>query len=601
MKELEYPFDSEWILAKKKSIKKQLLAEGNNFLEKKIAILGGSTTADIKNLLDIFLLNYGIKADFYESEYNQYYQDAMFDNEELVAFSPDIIYIHTSNVNIKEYPTVKDSNDAVNDKLETVYAEFEGMWDHLYEKYHCQIIQNNMEPPYFRLMGNYDSTDYRGRLSFINRLNDKFYEYARAHKYFHIHDINYLSALIGLEKFSDPFYWHMYKYAVAVPAIPEYCYNLSHIIKAIYGKNKKAFVLDLDNTLWGGVVGDDGVENLEIGQETSIGQAYSEFQSYLKSHKDMGILLNVSSKNEEENALAGINHSDSVLKEEDFTLIRANWEPKHINTLSIAEDLNLGIDSFVFVDDNPAEREIISTNLPTVSVPEIETVDKYIKNIDRHGYFEVLSLSEDDLTRNDMYKANIKRAETMKSFTDYKDYLKSLEMKAVIKPFEDIYMSRIAQLTNKSNQFNLTTKRYSQSEIEECCKDHLTFYGKLTDKFGDNGVVTVAIGRPEGDTLHMELWLMSCRVLKRDMEYALLDTIVHTCIAHGIKRIIGYYYPTAKNAMVKDFYKTMGFDMISEDENKNTTWEFIIPDVYENKNTVIDVEELQNGESGHIH
>ena len=172
MKELEYPFDSEWILTKKKSIKKQLLAEGNNFLEKKIAILGGSTTADIKNLLDIFLLNYGIKANFYESEYNQYYQNAMFDNEELIAFSPDIIYIHTSNVNIKEYPTVKDSNDAVNDKLETVYAEFEGMWDHLYEKYHCQIIQNNMEPPYFRLMGNYDSTDYRGRLSFINRLKE---------------------------------------------------------------------------------------------------------------------------------------------------------------------------------------------------------------------------------------------------------------------------------------------------------------------------------------------------------------------------------------------------------------------------------------------
>lgn len=600
MKELEYPFDSEWILAKKKSIKKQLLAESEKFLEKKIAILGGSTTADIKNLLDIFLLNYNIKAEFYESEYNQYYQDAMFDNEELVAFAPDIIYIHTSNVNIREYPSVKDSNETVNNKLEATYNEFEGMWDHLYEKYHCQIIQNNMEPPYYRLMGNYDSTDYRGRLNFINRLNDRFYEYARNHKYFHIHDINYLSALIGLERFSDPFYWHMYKYALAVPVIPEYCYNLSHIIKAIYGKNKKAFVLDLDNTLWGGVVGDDGVENLEIGQETSIGQAYSEFQTYLKSHKDMGILLNVSSKNEEENALAGINHSDSVLKEEDFTLIRANWEPKHINTLSIAEELNLGVDSFVFVDDNPAEREIISTNLPSVSVPDIETVDKYIKNIDRHGYFEVLSLSEDDLTRNDMYKANIKRAETMKSFTDYKDYLKSLEMKAVIKPFEDVYMSRIAQLTNKSNQFNLTTKRYSQSEIEECTKDHLTFYGKLTDKFGDNGVVTVAIGRPEGEVLHMELWLMSCRVLKRDMEYALLDTIVHTCKAHGIRKICGYYYPTAKNAMVKDFYKTMGFDMISEDDNKNTTWEYTIPDEYENKNTVIDVEELSDGKNGHI-
>ena len=595
MKELEYPFDSEWILSKKKSIKKQLLAENTKFLEKKIAILGGSTTNDIKNLLDVFLLNYGIKAEFYESEYNQYYQDAMFDNEELVSFAPDIIFIHTSNVNIKEYPEIRDTEDVIEHKLNSVYAEFEGMWNHLYEKYHCQIIQNNMEPPAYRLLGNADFSDIHGRVNYINKVNDRFATYAREHAFFHIHDINYLSSLIGLDKFSDPFYWHMYKYAVAVPVIPDFAYSLSHIIKAIYGKNKKAFVLDLDNTLWGGIVGDDGADNLEIGEETSIGQAYLAFQKYLKSHKDIGILLNVSSKNEEANALDGINNSDGVLKEEDFTLIRANWEPKHINTTEIAESLNLGADSFVFVDDNPAEREIIRTNLPGVSVPEISSVDKYIREIDRHGYFEVLNLSEDDLSRNAMYKANVQRSEIQKNFTDYKEYLKSLEMKAVIKPFESAYMSRIAQLTNKSNQFNLTTKRYTQTEIEESVKDRFTFYGKLADKFGDNGVVTVAIGRPEGDALHMELWLMSCRVLKRDMELALLDTIVHTCLSHGIKKIIGYYYPTAKNSMVKEFYGNLGFNKVSEDENANTVWELDIDDSYVNKNEVIAVESQNTG------
>lgn len=591
MKELEYPFDGEWILSKKKSIKKQLLQENGPFLQKKIAVLGGSTTSNICVLLDLFLLNQGIQASFYESEYAQYYADAMFDNPELMEFHPDLIFIHTSNVNVKHYPSIKDSDEEVAAKLDLTYQEFEGMWEHLNATHHCPIIQNNMELPSYRLLGNYDCVDLRGRVSFLNRLNERFSEYARSHDFFHIHDIAYLSAVVGLDRFSDPFYWHMYKYAVGVPVMPDFCYHLSHVIKAIYGKNKKAFVLDLDNTLWGGIVGDDGPENLEVGQETSMGQAYDAFQTYLKAHKDIGILLNVNSKNEAENALAGLSHQDCVLKPDDFMVIKANWEPKNLNTAAIAEELNLGVDSFVFVDDNPAEREIISSTIKGISVPEITTVDKYIREIDRHGYFEVLKLSKDDLSRNEMYKANLQRAQTMKSFTDYGEYLKSLEMKAVIKPFEPLYEARIAQLTNKSNQFNLTTKRYSQSEIEEATASRFTFYGKLSDKFGDNGVVTVAIGRPEGDALHMELWLMSCRVLKRDMEFALLDAIVHRCRANGITRITGYYYPTAKNAMVKNFYGILGFDKISEDAEGNSTWEFKIPEDYENKNNYIEVTE----------
>ena len=591
MKELEYPFDGEWILSKKKSIKKQLLQENGPFLQKKIAVLGGSTTSNICVLLDLFLLNQGIQASFYESEYAQYYADAMFDNPELMEFHPDLIFIHTSNVNVKHYPSIQDSDDEVTAKLDLTYQEFEGMWEHLNATHHCPIIQNNMELPSYRLLGNYDCVDVRGRVSFLNRLNERFAEYARSHDFFHIHDIAYLSAVVGLDRFSDPFYWHMYKYAVGVPVMADFCYNLSHIIKAIYGKNKKAFVLDLDNTLWGGIVGDDGPENLEVGQETSMGQAYDAFQTYLKAHKDIGILLNVNSKNEAENALAGLNHQDCVLKPDDFMVIKANWEPKNLNTAAIAEELNLGVDSFVFVDDNPAEREIISSTIKGISVPEITTVDKYIREIDRHGYFEVLKLSKDDLSRNEMYKANLQRAQTMKSFADYGEYLKSLEMKGVIKPFEPLYEARIAQLTNKSNQFNLTTKRYSQSEIEEVASTRFTFYGKLSDKFGDNGVVTVAIGRPEGDALHMELWLMSCRVLKRDMELALLDAIVHRCKANGITRIIGYYYPTAKNAMVKSFYGTLGFDKLSEDAEGNSTWEFRIPECYENQNKYIEVTE----------
>lgn len=545
----------------------------------------------MRNILDLFLLNYEIKAEFYESEYNQYYQEAMFDPRELVNFKPDIIFIHTSNRNIKNYPKVRDTLVQITDKLESEYQEFERMWDHLEETYQCPIIQNNMEMPSYRLLGNRDVSDFHGRVNFIQRLNEKFYEYARLHSNFYINDINYLSACYGLDKWSDPFYWHMYKYSLAVPAIPNLAFNVANIIKAIYGMNKKALVLDLDNTLWGGVVGDDGAENLEIGQETSTGQAYSEFQSYVKQLKDIGVMLNISSKNEEKSAIAGLNHPDGVLKPDDFILIKANWEPKSKNIADMAKELNILEGSLVFVDDNPAEREIVRQELPTVVVPEVSSVEEYIREIDKQGYFEVTNLSADDLERNRMYKENVERTKAEHSFGNYSDYLLSLQMKAVIKPFETIYMSRIAQLTNKSNQFNLTTRRYSQSEIEQISTDsrYITLYGKLEDKFGDNGVVTVAIGKVEENVCHMELWLMSCRVLKRDMEFALMDTLVDVCKKKNIFIIKGYYYPTAKNAMVKEFYAGLGFDKISEDSEGNTIWSFNILSGYQNKNQVIQI------------
>lgn len=596
MKILEYPFDCDLILSKKRSLKKELLKSisqtGKKMIKKKIAILGGSTTNDIRNCLELFLLNEGIETEFYESEYNQYFQDAMFPSSELKEFKPDMIFIHTSNRNISDYPRVSDSVETIENKLEKVYQHFEVMWEKLRETYHCSIIQNNMELPFYRMLGNKDASDYHGRVNFISRLNEKFYRYARNHENFYINDINYLSACYGLDKWADPFYWHMYKYALCVPAIPILSANVAKIIKAVYGKNKKAFVLDLDNTLWGGIVGDDGVDNLEIGQETSMGQAYSEFQTYLKEHKDIGVLLNVCSKNEEENAIAGLNHPDGVLKPEDFIVIKANWEPKSRNIVQIAKELNIMPDSLVFVDDNPAEREIVRQQVDMVAVPEVSTVEHYIQQIDRYGYFEVVNLSKDDLERNQMYKANVERAKIEASFENYEDYLRSLEMNAVIKPFETVYMSRIAQLTNKSNQFNLTTKRYSQAEIEEVAADssRVTLYGKLEDKFGDNGVVSVVIGRIEEQICHIELWLMSCRVLKRDMEFAMMDTLVHHLKNHGVKEIRGYYYPTAKNAMVKNFYELQGFVKLSEDAEGNTEWKFEIEDNYINKNKVIKVE-----------
>lgn len=592
MNELNYPFDSAYILKNRRSIKKQLLADGSSRIKKNIAVLGGSTTNDIVAMLELFLLNYGTEPSFYQSEFGQYWQDAMFGNAELDNFKPDFIFIHTSNRNITEFSegSMTMKSEEIDDALERQFNHFSKMWDTISEKYHCPIIQNNMELPFYRLLGNKDTSDIHGKINFITRLNMKFYEYAQTHENFFINDINYLSASYGLEKWSAPFYWYMYKYALCVQAIPEFSYNIANIIKSILGKNKKAFALDLDNTLWGGVIGDDGQEGIEIGHETSMSQAYGEFQQYIKAHKNLGIILSVCSKNDEENALLGLNHPDSILNPDDFVSIKANWNTKDSNISEIASELNILTDSIVFIDDNPAEREIVKSQLSGVVSPDIGTVENYIQIIDKAGYFDITSFSEDDIKRNEMYKENAVRASQQKQFENYADYLRSLDMTAVIDDFSPVYLQRIVQLTNKSNQFNLTTKRYTQTEMEEVFKssDYIRLYGKLTDKFGDNGVVSVVIGKKDNDKLHIDLWLMSCRVLKRDMELAMLDRLVEECRKNNISEIYGYYYKTAKNNMVKELFGTFGFEQISLSDNGDSVWK-LNTNNYTNKNNVITV------------
>lgn len=586
---LEYPFDADEILKKKRRIRRELLQNGP-FLEKRVAILGGSTTSEIRDMLELFLLNYGIRPSFYESEYAQFYEDAVFDNPALDAFSPDFVYLHTSNRNILTYPSVRDDEKTVDALLEAEYSRFASVWDSLYQKYGCAVIQNNFELPAYRIMGNRDASDLHGRIRFLMRLNEKFYCYANTHSRFYINDILYLSAAYGLDRWQDALFWHMYKYCLCLNAVPGLAYNVANIIKAVCGKNKKAMAIDLDNTLWGGVIGDDGVDGIEIGHETSVGQAFSEFQQYLKECSSLGIMLNINSKNDYENAVAGLNHPEGTLRPDDFILIKANWEPKDRNFGEISEELQILPESIVFVDDNPAERDIVKRSFPGVSAPALDRVENYIRQIDRAGFFEVVELSGDDLKRNSMYRENVRRAQFQNRFSDYGEYLKSLEMRAVIRSFDKIYMPRIAQLTNKSNQFNLTTRRLSEADIEQMAQDpnRICLYGKLSDKFGDNGVVTVVIGNRQRDALHLELWLMSCRVLKRGMEDAMLDETVRRCMERGIRELRGYYYKTAKNAMVKDFYGRMGFEKLSEDEAGNSTWRLETAG-YENRNQAIEV------------
>lgn len=566
MQELEYPFDGALILQKKRSLKRAL-QDTPGLVPKKIAIVGGSTIGDIKNIMELFLLHEGICPTFYVGGYALYYENLVFDDGSLAAFAPDVIYIHTSVQNITDWPTQADSPQAVEDRLNRTFARLTQMWQAAFG-FGCPVIQNNFELPAWRLMGNRDAVDTHGRANFVNRLNAKMASYAAETPNFHLHDLNYLAASVGLDNWFSPATWYAYKYAMDTSHLATLCHSVTRIIKSLFGKNKKALVLDLDGTLWGGIIGDDGPEGIVLGSETPAGMAYSEFQAYLHSLSQLGILLNVCSKNEETNALAGFARADSTLRREDFLCFKANWEAKHLNLAAIAREINIGADSLVFVDDNPAEREIVRRELPDVAVPELAAPEQYIRALDKAGYFEVTSLSNDDKNRNAMYKQNIERAVAEQSYGDYGDYLRSLAMHAEIGPFSEAYTERITQLINKTNQFNLTTRRYTSAEIQTLMADdtYITLYGRLTDKFGDNGIVTALIARRHGPKLaqaDIELWIMSCRTFKRNLEYALFDRLVETCAALGVTALNGVYLPTAKNLLVRDFYATIGFDEVS--------------------------------------
>ncbi len=587
---LDYPFDASLILQKKRAIKRELLAQ-ENLTPKKIALMSGVTVGVMKDMLELFLLANGIKPTFYEGEYALFYQELVFDDGSLKDFAPDLIYIHTSEHCLQNRPLPSMAEADAAPLLQAELGRFTTAATAALG-FGCPVILNNFELPTYRIMGNMEGTAPGGYLRFVRRLNEQLASFADATPHCYLNDLAYLQAQHGMDAFSDATTWYAYKYPCAMDKMPYFAQSVANIIKSIFGKNKKALALDLDNTLWGGVIGDDGPEGIVLGAETPTGMAYTAFQQYLKELSALGVLLNVSSKNEEANALAGFTRSDSVLKRDDFISFKANWEPKSQNIIAMANEISIFTDSFVFMDDNPAEREIVRQQVAGVRVPELTAPEDYIKAIDRSGYFEVTSLSADDQKRVEMYKENAARTALQQNFGDYSEYLRSLEMTATLGSFDAPHAERITQLVNKSNQFNLTTRRYNAAEIEALSQNSaaITLYGQLADKFGDNGIVSCVSGLIEGDTLDVTLWVMSCRVLKRDFEKAMFDRIAACAIAKGVKTICGHYYPTAKNLLVKDFYATIGFALTATDEAGNKTYHFDLTGGYTPQCDVIAVQ-----------
>lgn len=587
---LEYPFDIKRLAKQKRALRRALFDRGG-LLEKRIAILGGSTTSELKDFLELFLLKAEIKPTFYESEYGKYFEDVMLRNADLLAFKPDVVWICTSQHNLDNVPAIGMSADQVGAALQSETARFTGMWRAIRDELHCPVIQNNFDLPAERPLGNMDATSHWGKTRFINSLNEQLAsEISPPNVY--LNDIHYLSSLVGLNRWHDRSLWYSYKYACSYEGIVYQAHGAAGIIGAIFGKSKKCLVLDLDNTLWGGVIGDDGLENIQIGRETAVAEAYHAFQQYAQRLRQRGVVLAVCSKNDEENAKLGFSHPDTVLTLDEISSFVANWEHKPANIASICRQLDLSPDSSVFVDDNAAERALVSTELPTVTVPELGgDVSRYIDILDRGNYFEPAALSDEDLKRTDFYRKNAARQDVEANFGSYEDFLASLAMRAEIKPFSRVYLDRITQLTNKTNQFNLTTRRYTMPEIESaaCDLSCMTLYGRLSDRFGDNGLVSVVIGRRKEDELSIDLWLMSCRVLKRGMELAMFDEVVRSAKSMGVRTIKGSYLKTMKNGMVASFYKTLGFEKISETGAGDSTWEFSIPDTYRDQNAFIRV------------
>ena len=562
MNGIEYPFDSIEVLRKKKTIKRRL-DEQSNMIEVRIAILCGSTIGDIKDVLEIFLLSFGIKVEFHIGQYDRFYEDVLFENQELIDFKPDIIIIHTSLRNYNE---------------SDLWNKLNAIWYKIHETFKCTIIQNNFELPI---------SSFAVDCCEINRLNVKLAEYADINKDFYINDIQALSAIIGLNEWFNEHEYYLYKYAFSVKAIPAFCYNVAKIIKSLYGKNQKCLVLDLDNTLWGGVFGDVGMSGIELGPETAVGESYLIFQKYVKALHSRGIILAVCSKNDEDTAREAFKNPNMVLQLDDIAVFCANWDSKADNITRIAEKLNIFPDSIVFIDDNPAERELVRSALPEVKVPEARSALDFIRLIEEAGYFYLTQSSDDDLKRNEYYATDKKRNEIKKNFIDYGDYLHSLQMKSTIAAFDSEHLDRITQLINKTNQFNLTTKRYSQSEVETISADsgYITLYATLDDKFGSNGIVSAMIAEIEGKNLHIRLWVMSCRVFKRDLELSIFDKLIEVSKKSGVKKLTGYYFKTDKNKYVSDLFNDLGFDNVTE-----SIWEYAVPSDYCYKNKHIQVE-----------
>jgi FkbH-like protein len=542
----------------------------------KIAVLGSFTTHQLVTLIELFLQAGRIGTLIYEADYGTIRQEILDPGSELYQFQPDFVVVATTWRDLVHRPDPGDDRAQTQRKVEAELADWALLWNTAHNRLDCQIIQNNFDVPPWRVLGNHESRHPSSFGRYVTLVNMGIQDVAPA--FVTIHDVDHLSANWGRWEWGDERFYHHAKLPCSPEHLVDYAHSLASLILAHLGVVKKCLVLDLDNTLWGGVIGDDGLAGIRLGQGDPESESFVSFQRYVKGLRDRGVILAVCSKNTDANAREVFErHPEMVLRLSDIACFMANWDDKATNLARIASQLNIGLNSLVFVDDNPAERSIVRRLQPEVAVPELP-IDPagYVMALERHRYFQTLTVSAEDLKRTDYYRTDLARKSAESSAADLDGFLKSLEMTARIGPITPETLERSVQLIHRSNQFNLTTRRHSAAELQSVMGDPswLTLTVSLSDKFGDNGLISVLLARIDRDALVIDTWLMSCRVLKRGVEQFLLNKCAKLARERGLATIKGEYIPTAKNGLVRDHFANLGFTQVGKgDDSAHTWWE----------------------------
>ena len=540
-----------------------------NVPKMKVALLGDTATQLLVTAIKGEAVDRGINLDLYEGEYSQVERQLMDPTSELYEFDADIIIVFQSTHKLGEYHsglTMENQALLAEERLSFIASLCENP-----SFANKKLIYFNYPEIEDTVFGSYANKVESSFSYQVRKLNFELMNLARQYPNLFICDIAGLQNLFGRQFVFAPNVYMTTEMVLSVNALPYVASRVVDIIAAIKGQFKKCLILDLDNTVWGGVIGDDGLEGIELGHGLGIGKAFTEFQMWIKKLKQRGIIICVASKNNEETAKEPFEkHPDMILKMDDIAVFQANWETKVDNIRTIQGILNIGFDSMVFLDDNPFERNMVRENIPGITVPELPE-DMYLEYLYSLNLFETASYSNADKDRTKQYQVEAKRVSLSKTFTNEADFLKSLNMISTVSGFTKFNTPRVAQLSQRSNQFNLRTIRYTEADIESMAQDpdviDLSF--TLEDKFGDNGLIAVIIMKKQDEeTLFVDTWFMSCRVLKRGMENFTLNTMVEYAKAKGYKRIVGEYIPTPKNKMVEMHYPNLGFSKIESASNQ---------------------------------
>ena len=463
----------------------------------RVAILGNQTLDQLTPLVELFLFEVGIDVELYTAPYGTLRQEILDGDSGLYQFRPHITFLATSWRDLGHVPNTNDDRTRVNELVELEIADWTASWQRILQRTGGQVIQNNFDSPPARALDNHDRRHSSGLSRFIDRVNLALMEHAPSGVT--IHDLDHLAAAAGRWTWGDERFFHLAKLPCAPECQVDYAHSVASVIAALRGVTRKCLVLDLDNTLWGGVIGDDGLGGIRLGQGDAEGEAFAAFQRYVLDLRRRGILLAVCSKNNEAIAREVFEkHSEIILRTGDIACFIANWDDKATNLRRIARELNIGTNALVFVDDNPAERALVRELLPEVAVPEMpaDPAD-FVRALERHRYFQITALAAEDFQRTDFYKANAERAALETSADSVEAFLQSLRMTARLSPVTPANVERSAQLVNKSNQFNLTTKRTTPADLLAKSRDPdwFTLTVSLADRFGDNGLISVVLAR----------------------------------------------------------------------------------------------------------